>query len=203
MELLTPASENAELFGLLNGETPADLVEVREELLADWRPRGATERMLVEYMAMQQWKLRRMLLAEELCLDAKRNGLMAGSYSSKGPASVEKTIYTDAGNPRSSLHALQLKELRADRAIHRAITQLLALRKARRQFGARRKLGGFRQQAAGENPAEVVGSDVITPLAEKKTPSPSKAPATHSLSLGGEGRGEGEAAERCVVELRL
>jgi hypothetical protein len=45
---------------LLPGENPEDFARLFAGLEADWRPQNQTERLLVEQMAVAQWKLARL-----------------------------------------------------------------------------------------------------------------------------------------------
>ncbi len=53
---------------LIPGENGDDLRQLREELAAEWRPRNRTEHLLVEQMAVAQWKLARLEVGERLYL---------------------------------------------------------------------------------------------------------------------------------------
>jgi hypothetical protein len=54
---------------LLPGEDPADFERLFAGLETDWRPQNQTERLLVEQMAVAQWKLARLEVGERSILE--------------------------------------------------------------------------------------------------------------------------------------
>jgi hypothetical protein len=54
---------------LLPGEDPAEFERLFAGLEADWRPQNQTERLLVEQMAVAQWKLARLETGESSILE--------------------------------------------------------------------------------------------------------------------------------------
>ncbi len=54
---------------LLPGEDPAEFERLFAGLEADWRPQNQTERLLVEQMAIAQWKLARLETGESSILE--------------------------------------------------------------------------------------------------------------------------------------
>jgi hypothetical protein len=54
---------------LLPGEDPAEFERLFAGLEADWRPQNQTERLLVEQMAVAQWKLARLETGESSLLE--------------------------------------------------------------------------------------------------------------------------------------
>lgn len=134
---------------LVTGEQEAAFGGLREELVADWKPRNVTEWLLVDQIARLQWRLLRAEEAECVRLDIVQKRLPGTGRDRDKPLPAEEALAADLIRPDSGLQRMQVFQMRIERAIHRAISQLVSLRKFRR-----RKMGKLQQQRARKIPAQ-------------------------------------------------
>lgn len=139
------SSQNALKHGL-TARTPVVLEESADEfrafaeaLLADLRPRGAMQQVLVERIIVISWKLRRVPAAEESVIrqqaqTARGNQRGADDYLA-GPLpepSAGQIVAADVACSHSELTHLQMYEMRLERALHACLRQLRQLKKMQR-----------------------------------------------------------------------
>jgi hypothetical protein len=109
---------------LLPGESQRELDALRDELVADVRPRGAVERLLVERLIAAHWKLRRLQQAEEQMMRH-----FADKQKNMTPADMQAAmIFNGAEADRLSAY-----QNRLDHSIHRIMRELRMMRKEERQ----------------------------------------------------------------------
>ncbi len=154
-----PVVVHEDLYKSLNANESQDLLNLRQSVLDDWRPRNFTERLLVEQIAVAQWKLSRAELAESVCIHSLRYHTPFPGGPAKPLDPEDRTLASDLSRQDSKLQRIQAYQARLERSLHRAISQLLTLRKARRKRQRQKterkndtkpadKLGNLQHQAA-------------------------------------------------------
>lgn len=110
---------------------------LRDALVAEWRPRSVTAWMLVDYLAKLQWRLMRAGEAETQRL-FKLTTMRGVTCTLTATATPEAALAWDASRADSSMHRLQIFQMRLERSVHRVIGQLLVLRKMRGKLRGKR-----------------------------------------------------------------
>lgn len=130
---------------LVRAEESGDFVTLRDALVEEWRPRTVTAWLLVDQLARLHWRLLRAGEAEAEKLD--RLQTQPGVGGGGAIASPEAALAFDVGRAGSALQRIQLYQMRLERAAHRCVALLIALRKSRG------KRGNPRRDAAREKSA--------------------------------------------------
>ena len=137
----TIASKNSVTHGLnaadavIEGEDVAEFEAFAQELFDDYKPVGVRQRLLVDQIIRDQWKLRRIprLEAETVKRAKYRNSHTRHHTQAFEAMSADISAY---GAMRSELTPLQLHEQRLQRAIRAATRDLKELQKERKQAAA-------------------------------------------------------------------
>ncbi|WP_029461230.1 hypothetical protein [Solidesulfovibrio alcoholivorans] len=111
---------------VLPGERKADLVALRQSLVADLRPVGDMEALLVERVALCLWRLRRVMRFEAGYMG---NGL--GAPKHRDPYGDFISHFQSA----DKLVLLTRYETAIERSMYRALGELRAMKEARGQAG--------------------------------------------------------------------
>lgn len=136
---------------LLPGENAEDFQQLCADLESEWNPRTRTEQLLVEQMAVSQWKLARLETGER------------SIFIQDMPAERQLALLDRFSAQRSRL----------ERAFSKAIHELQQLRKTNRITRAVESSAGRRALTVGRV-AEDVGADGAAPSAQRyvMTPAP-------------------------------
>ncbi|HEY0008193.1 MAG TPA: hypothetical protein VGB55_05690 [Tepidisphaeraceae bacterium] len=139
---------------LVTSEDETAFVDLRDALVAEWRPNNVTAWMLVDQLAKLQWRLMRAGEAEARHLEKlQRRGLHAAAAPSH-PADV--AVASDAISHDSGMTRLALFQMRLERSLHRTIAQLITLKKMRRKLGGLQRTGARFKSAQAPAGASVV-----------------------------------------------
>src|SRR5882724_9651302 len=144
---------------VLPGEQPEEFQQLCDDLEAEWRPKSRTEQFYVEQMAVSQWKLNRMEMAE---------------LSVFGQTSDSKTQVP-------LLNRLWQSQNRAERAYARAQRELERLQYSRSQSPQWQEADEYAPQSSAPQPVRAVPF-VMSPVAA--APLAGELPSPQPDSLG-------------------
>src|SRR3954464_737048 len=132
---------------VLPGEQPEEFQQLCDDLEAEWHPKSRTEQFYVEQMAVSQWKLNRMEMAE-------------------------RSVFQQTSDPETQvplLNSLWQSQNRAERAYARAQRELERLQDSRSQRPQWQKAREHAPQPAAPQPVRAVPfvmSPTAAPLAD-------------------------------------
>jgi hypothetical protein len=118
---------------VLNWEDEKEFSKLINALLAEHRPEGATETLLVEQMAVSIWKMGRLTGMERAVMMRQFEVYLTSSLN-KGETSAEKFYYALSHAMPTNMQALMNYEALLNKGFHRALATLQNLQKRRSEI---------------------------------------------------------------------
>jgi hypothetical protein len=115
---------------VLGWEDEKEFNKLMNALLAEHRPEGATEMLLVEQMAVSLWKMSRLTGMESAVMTRQLDAHLTASFNT-GKTSAEKFLFALSRSLPTNLQVLMNYESLLNKGFYRALSTLMNLQKKR------------------------------------------------------------------------